>query len=181
MVGIFFGSLAFGYISDKFGRIAALLLGIATVCLSSIIGVFMPTAIGYGVFRFLSGGHYREPLFDLCDEQKILNIFEIITISFLMYIGMGCAGCFGAPFILVIEYSGKSFTTYIGIAIAIPFSLGMVLFGIDAYYIRDWETLQLVSLAPWLILIPILWKTVPESPRWLISMKRYKTLYMIFC
>ena len=70
MVGIFFGSLAFGYISDKYGRMAALLLGIATVCLSSIIGVFMPTAIGYGVFRFLSGGHYREPLFDLCDEQK---------------------------------------------------------------------------------------------------------------
>ena len=94
---------------------------------------------------------------------------------------MGCAGCFGAPFILVIEYSGKAFTTYIGIAIAIPFSLGMVLFGIEAYYIRDWQTLQLVSLAPWLILIPILWKTVPESPRWLISMKRYKTLHIIFC
>ena len=92
-----------------------------------------------------------------------------------MYIGMGCAGCFGAPFILVIEYSGKAFTTYIGIAIAIPFSLGMVLFGIEAYYIRDWQTLQLVSLAPWLILIPILWKIVPESPRWLISMKRYQT------
>ena len=107
-------------------------------------------------------------------------MFEIITLSFLMYIGMGCAGCFGAPFILVIEYSGKAFTTYIGIAIAIPFSLGMVLFGIEAYYIRDWQTLQLVSLAPWLILIPILWKIVPESPRWLISMKRYKTLHIIF-
>ena len=94
---------------------------------------------------------------------------------------MGCAGCFGAPFILVIEYSGKTFTTYIGIAIAIPFSLGMVLFGIEAYYIRDWETLQLVSLAPWLILIPILWKIVPESPRWLISMNRYKTSHITFC
>ena len=68
MVGIFFGSLAFGYISDKFGRIAALLLGISTVCLSSIIGVFMPTAVGYGVFRFLSGTHHHEPLFDSCDE-----------------------------------------------------------------------------------------------------------------
>ena len=112
---------------------------------------------------------------------KLLSMFEIITLSFLMYIGMGCAGCFGAPFILVIEYSVKAFTTYIGIAIAIPFSLGMVLFGIEAYYIRDWQTLQLVSLAPWLILIPILWKIVPESPRWLISMKRYKTLHIIFC
>ena len=68
MVGIFFGSLAFGYISDKYGRMVALLLGIATVCLSSIIGVFMPTAIGYGVFRFLSGAHYHEPLFDSWDE-----------------------------------------------------------------------------------------------------------------
>ena len=68
MVGIFFGSLAFGFISDKYGRIAALLLGIATVCLSSIIGVFMPTAVGYGVFRFLSGRHYRGLFFDLCNE-----------------------------------------------------------------------------------------------------------------
>ena len=115
-------------------------------------------------------------------KRKLISMFEIlIKSSFLMYIGMGCAGCFGAPFILVIEYSGKAFTTYIGIAIAIPFSLGMVLFGIEAYYIRDWQTLQLVSLAPWLILIPILWKIVPESPRWLISMKRYKTLQRIFC
>ena len=85
---------------------------------------------------------------------------------------MGCAGCFGAPFILAIEYTGKTFTTYVGIAIAIPFALGMVLLGIEAFYIRDWDILQLVSLVPWLILIPLLWILVPESPRWLISMGR---------
>lgn len=55
MVGIFFGSLIFGYISDKYGRVIALLLGIVLVCVSSLVGVFMPTAVGYGIFRFISG------------------------------------------------------------------------------------------------------------------------------
>ena len=55
MVGIFFGSLIFGYISDKYGRIIALLSSIAIMSLSSLTGVFMPTVIAYGFFRFLAG------------------------------------------------------------------------------------------------------------------------------
>ena len=55
MIGILFGSILFGYISDTYGRRVALLSSIAIVSLSSLIGVFMPTVAGYGFFRFLAG------------------------------------------------------------------------------------------------------------------------------
>ena len=55
MVGILFGAILFGYISDKYGRIVAVIIGIALVSLSSLIGAFMPTAAGFVFFRFLSG------------------------------------------------------------------------------------------------------------------------------
>ena len=103
------------------------------------------------------------------------------TFSSLLYLlGFGGMGCFVSSFVIAIEYSGKRFTTYLGIAFAIPFALGEALYGLEAYYLRDWQTLQSVALAPWIALIPILWFLVPESPRWLISMGRYTLLTNTF-
>ena len=36
----------------------------------------------------------------------------------------------------------------IGIAIVIPFTLGEALLGLEAYFIRDWKTLQVVAHLP---------------------------------
>ena len=36
----------------------------------------------------------------------------------------------------------------IGIAIEIPFALGEALLGIEAFFIRDWKTLQMVAYLP---------------------------------
>ena len=57
------------------------------------------------------------------------------------------------------------YTTFIGIAIEIPFALGEMLLGLEAYYIRDWRTLQMVAYLPLLALL-VLWWLVPESPRY---------------
>ena len=76
-------------------------------------------------------------------------------------------------FVMVIEYSGLKFTMFVGIVLAIPFAIGELILGLEAYYIRDWRTLQTVSSLPWIILVPIVWFLVPESPRWLIAKKRY--------
>ena len=40
------------------------------------------------------------------------------------------------------------YTMLIGIAIEIPFALGEALLGVEAYFIRDWKTLQIVSYLP---------------------------------
>ena len=54
-LGVFCGSLLFGYLSDQFGRKIALIVAILTVTISPAIGAYMPTAAGFGIFRFLLG------------------------------------------------------------------------------------------------------------------------------
>ena len=87
----------------------------------------------------------------------------------ILLIGFGNIAIFVVAFVIAVEYSGEKFTMFIGIVIAIPFAIGELILGLEAYYIRDWVTLQTVSCVPWVILIPILWFLVPESPRWLIA------------
>ena len=54
-IGVLCGSLLFGYLSDRFGRKLALILAILTVTISPTLGALMPTAAGFGFFRFLMG------------------------------------------------------------------------------------------------------------------------------
>ena len=42
----------------------------------------------------------------------------------------------------------------------IPFAIGGLIVTVDAYLIRDWQTLQLVSHVPWLALL-VLWFLIP--------------------
>jgi len=139
MLGMLVGSFALGYVSDKYGRMKALMLGIVLVSVPGFIGAFMKTAGGFGFFRFLTG--------------------------------MGGIGTFMVTFVLAVEFVGPRYTTFIGIAIEIPFALGEMLLGLEAYYIRDWRTLQMVAYLPLLALV-VLWFLVPESPRWLIASDR---------
>merc|ERR1719394_720080 len=71
-------------------------------------------------------------------------------------------------FVLIVEYVGHQFTMLIGITIEVPFALGEALLCMEAFFIRDWPTLQMVAYLPLLILLS-LWWMVPESPRWLIG------------
>ena len=50
--------------------------------------------------------------------------------------------------------------------------------GLLAYLIRDWRTLHYVTSA---LILPqlLLWWIIPESPRWLITQKKWKTLAKI--
>ena len=86
---------------------------------------------------------------------------------------MGGIGTYVVAFVIAIEYTGLKFTMFVGILIGIPFPIGEFFLGMEAYYIRDWKILQVATSLPWIILVPILWFLVPESPRWLIAKKRY--------
>merc|ERR1719431_2358172 len=89
--------------------------------------------------------------------------------AFLRFItGMGGIGCFMVCFVLVVEHVGYKFTMLVGIAIEIPFAIGEAILGVEAIFIRDWGTLQVVAYLPLLSLLG-LWWLVPESPRWLIG------------
>lgn len=138
------------------------MLSVIVMSLSGLIGAFMPEAVGFGIFRFLTG--------------------------------IGGIGTFMVTFVLAVEFVGPKYTMLIGIAIEIPFAIGELILGLEAYLIRDWVgkligmttrnppmltpkpfyhqvTLQLVAYTP-LIVFLFLWLVVPESPRWLLSMDR---------
>ena len=141
MLGLLFGSMFFGLLSDKFGRMTALMLALIFVVVSALLGAVIPTLGGYGFFRFITG--------------------------------MGGMGCFMVTFVIAVEYVGFKYTMLVGIVIEVPFALGEILLGVEAYYIRDWYTLQLDSYLPWAVLLS-LWFIIPESPRWLIAVGNYE-------
>jgi len=139
MLGMLIGSYLFGWISDTYGRLNALMMAVITVSLAGFFGAFCGGAwgaVGYGVLRVITG--------------------------------MGGIGCFMVCFVLAVEHVGFKFTMLIGIAIEIPFALGEALLGIEAFIVRDWRALQILAYLPLLVLVGLKW-LVPESPRWLIS------------
>ena len=92
--------------------------------------------------------------------------------------GIGGIGCFMVTFVICVEYVGSKYTMLTGIAIEIPFALGEFVLGFEAYFIRDWFTLQIVAYAP-LALLFGLWFLVPESPRWLLAKGKVEEAKMI--
>ena len=47
-------------------------------------------------------------------------------------------------FVICVEFVGVKYTMLVGIVIEIPFALGELLLGLEAYIFRDYLTLQLV-------------------------------------
>ena len=139
MVGMGIGSYLMGAISDKYGRMKALMLGVLLVSGAGTLGAFMPDQHSYGILRFLTG--------------------------------VGGNAFFMVTFVLCVEYVGPKYTMLSGIIIEIPFALGELLLGLEAYFIRDWVTLQIVAHLP-VILLFGLWFLIPESPRWLLATGR---------
>jgi len=144
MLGLLVGAYLFGWISDQFGRIKALMLGI--LCVS--IGGF--------------GGA-------LCSGPAGLYAFAILR--FLC--GVGGIACFMVSFVLIVEHVGSEYLMIVGVGINIPFAIGEIILGMEAYLVRDWKTLQLVAYVPMLGLLVLYW-IAPESVRWLIARGRFE-------
>ena len=53
------------------------------------------------------------------------------------------------------------------------YSFGYVVLAFEAYVIHDWRTLTIISILPTLIVL-LVYKSIPESPRWLVSQGRIK-------
>ena len=82
--------------------------------------------------------------------------------------GIGGISIFIASIVMAMECVGQKYTMLVAIAIEIPFALGELTFGIEAYFVRDWRTLQMVAFGP-ILALALLWFCLPESPRWLMT------------
>ncbi|RUS82901.1 hypothetical protein EGW08_009324, partial [Elysia chlorotica] len=107
---------------------------------------------------------------------SVAVVFVKSETSFLILrfveVGSGMAA-FMCLFGLVTELAAPS-TRVVGSSVNLAsWNFGVLLVILVAYFVREWKTLQLILTAPLLatgLTFPIL---IPESPKWLISRKRY--------
>nr|XP_020016926.1 solute carrier family 22 member 4 isoform X1 [Castor canadensis] len=108
---------------------------------------------------------------------SFLQIFsinwEMFTVLFVI-VGMGQISNYVVAFILGTEILGKSvriiFST---LGVCTFFAIGYMVLPLFAYFIRDWRMLLLALTVPGVLCVP-LWWFIPESPRWLISQRRFR-------
>ncbi|XP_070567953.1 organic cation transporter protein-like isoform X2 [Ptychodera flava] len=90
--------------------------------------------------------------------------FLLFVVAFAIYL---------AGFVLVTEHVGPSKRPLAGQMIPVCYSVGYMLLSVFAYFIRDWSKLQLAITIPNAIFL-LYWWIIPESPRWLLSMGKFK-------
>ncbi|GLV32144.1 uncharacterized protein CBL_11898 [Carabus blaptoides fortunei] len=84
-------------------------------------------------------------------------------------VGMAFDNCFTMMYILVLEYVGPKWRTFVAnMSIAIFFTFATCILPWMAWYIADWRILSIVTSAPLIIAILAPW-ALPESARWLVS------------
>ncbi|XP_069339699.1 solute carrier family 22 member 4 isoform X3 [Eulemur rufifrons] len=108
---------------------------------------------------------------------SFLQIFsvnwEMFTVLFVI-VGVGQISNYVVAFILGTEILGKSVRiVFSTLGVCTFFAVGYMLLPLFAYFIRDWRMLLLALTVPGLLCVP-LWWFIPESPRWLISQRRFK-------
>ncbi|XP_033625385.1 organic cation transporter protein-like isoform X1 [Asterias rubens] len=89
------------------------------------------------------------------------------------FIAAGNFGVYLMAFIIVTEIVGPAYRTMVGTILAMLFSIGYVLLAVMAYSLREWRHLQLAISIPTFIFFAFFF-FLPESPRWLISKKKFK-------
>ncbi|PNJ80185.1 solute carrier family 22 member 4 [Pongo pygmaeus] len=122
----------------------------------------------------------KNVLFATMAVQTGFSFLQIFSISWEMFtvlfviVGMGQISNYVVAFILGTEILGKSvriiFST---LGVCTFFAVGYMLLPLFAYFIRDWRMLLLALTVPGVLCVP-LWWFIPESPRWLISQRRFR-------
>lgn len=143
LIGVLVGSLICGAVGDFFGRRRLMLLGIAWFSVGMFITALATTVPAFGAMRFITG----------------LGLGVVIASAGATMAEFAPAG--RRQFYNAIVYSGVPAGGVVASIMGILFhdSLG-------------WRGLFIVGALPLVILLPIAWRKLPESPRWLLSRGR---------
>uniref|UniRef100_A0A7I4XUY6 MFS domain-containing protein n=1 Tax=Haemonchus contortus TaxID=6289 RepID=A0A7I4XUY6_HAECO len=101
----------------------------------------------------------------------VQNIESFVVLRFLT--GLPFPALFQIPFIICMEFMGKSGRIFSGLMISLFFGAAMALLGVVAMFIRRWRQLTFFCNAPFAVLFSYYF-FLPESPRWLVSAGKWK-------
>ncbi|NWU05739.1 S22FL protein, partial [Cephalopterus ornatus] len=93
--------------------------------------------------------------------------YDIFAVS-RFFVGIVNGGMALVSFVLTQEYVGKSFWSFTGSLTNLTFAVGIAVYALLGYCIREWRYLALVSNTPGVFFL-LLSFMLPESPRWLYS------------
>uniref|UniRef100_A0A8D0FMV0 Major facilitator superfamily (MFS) profile domain-containing protein n=1 Tax=Strix occidentalis caurina TaxID=311401 RepID=A0A8D0FMV0_STROC len=93
--------------------------------------------------------------------------YDIFAVS-RFFVGIVNGGMALVSFVLTQEYVGKSFWSFTGSLTNLTFAVGIAVYALLGYWVRQWRYLALVSNSPGVIFL-LLSFMLPESPRWLYS------------
>ncbi|GAB1601761.1 organic cation transporter protein-like [Argonauta hians] len=142
--------------------------------------IFGGCLTGVFLFGFLSDRYGRHPLFFIGQLIMVVSNFarnnspSLLLFNILYFFeGMGKAGSYACTYTLLIEILSLKQRMPLNFLHHGAFSTGNILLAGYAYFIRDWHYLQYVLIIPHLIFF-MLWKWLPESPRWLLGRQNFK-------
>uniref|UniRef100_A0A7G3AZ84 Putative synaptic vesicle transporter svop n=1 Tax=Lutzomyia longipalpis TaxID=7200 RepID=A0A7G3AZ84_LUTLO len=149
--------------------------------------IFFLGAIAGGlIFGWVADRFGRVPALVSCNMMGFLagvatayvrNFWEFSLCRFL--VGFAFDNCFTMMYILVLEYVGPKWRTFVAnMSIAIFFTMGSCALPWIAYFLEDWKMFIIVTSAPLClsILTPFI---VPESARWLVSQGKIESAIRI--
>ncbi|VDD89715.1 unnamed protein product [Enterobius vermicularis] len=144
------GSMAFGFLADRIGRKKVLFMALLMLMAAGISMAVAPHWTLFGLLRFFTG--FAHP------------------------------GIFTIGVVIATELVGPSKRKMASVLTGIFFALGQVVLGLSANFLRDYQYLQIAISLPTVIFL-VYWRFllltyselfVPESARWLVSLKRYE-------
>ncbi|XP_076360279.1 solute carrier family 22 member 6-B-like isoform X2 [Tachypleus tridentatus] len=85
---------------------------------------------------------------------------------------MGVAGIQNAGVCLLMETISPEYRAWVSVSFSCGWIIGLIILPGLAWLIRDWQYFEAVTACSWLPML-IAWWFLPESPRWLLTRKRY--------
>lgn len=154
--------------------------------LSTVQGSYMGGVfVGCIFWGWASDKFGRRPSILVASALQIVStIITAFSVNYMMFIffrflvAFSVSGVFECGFVLVAEIVGPKIRTHFGILTQFPFGVGASLLPAVAYFIRDWNHLQLAMSIPCVLLVSYYW-FIPESPRWLVSKGRLQEAMFI--
>ncbi|XP_064546341.1 carcinine transporter [Drosophila montana] len=137
---------------------------------------FLGAIVGGLLFGWIADRFGRIPALVCCNLMGLVagvatafvsNFWQFATMRF--FVGFAFDNCFTMMYILVLEYVGPKYRTFVAnMSIALFFTGAACLLPWIAYFVADWKLLTIITSAP-LALVVLTPLIVPESARWLVS------------
>ena len=145
-VGAMVGALVCGWIADRIGRKRVLLASAVLCC------------VGAGSIAFVPDGAWL--------------LFAMLR----FVVGFGYGGAGSTQFALIAEYTPLRYRTLLTSSMGVPAGLGLLLASLVVtilFPLLGWRGTAALGFVP-LLLVAVIARVAPESPRWLIAVGRFE-------